>query len=94
MSGEQPLRGYEDAIPQLADVDVPAGEAFVPIESPRGEIGFYIVSDGSGRPYKAHVRAPSFYNLAAISKIAEGGLVADLVAIIGSLDPVLGDVDR
>jgi NADH-quinone oxidoreductase subunit D len=73
---------------------VPAGEAFVPIESPRGEIAFYIVSDGSGRPYKAHVRAPSFYNLAAISKIAEGGLVADLVAIIGSLDPVLGDVDR
>jgi NADH-quinone oxidoreductase subunit D len=73
---------------------VPAGEAFVPIESPRGQIGFYIVSDGSGKPYKAHVRAPSFYNLAAISKIAEGGLVADLVAIIGSLDPVLGDVDR
>jgi NADH-quinone oxidoreductase subunit D len=73
---------------------VPAGEAFVPIESPRGEIGFYIVSDGSGKPYKAHVRAPSFYNRAAISKIAEGGLVADLVAIIGSLDPVLGDVDR
>ena len=73
---------------------VPAGEAFVPVESPRGEMGFYIVSDGSGRPYKAHVRAPSFYNLAAISKISAGGLVADLVAIIGSLDPVLGDVDR
>jgi len=73
---------------------VPAGEAFVPIESPRGEMGFYIVSDGSGRPYKCHVRAPSFYNLAAISKMAQGGLVADLVALIGSLDPVLGDVDR
>jgi NADH-quinone oxidoreductase subunit D len=73
---------------------VPAGEAFVPIESPRGEIAFYIVSDGSGRPYKAHVRAPSFYNLAAISKMAEGLYVADLVALIGSLDPVLGDVDR
>ncbi|TAK25535.1 MAG: NADH dehydrogenase (quinone) subunit D [Chloroflexota bacterium] len=73
---------------------VPAGEAFVPIESPRGEIGFYIVADGSGKPYRAHVRTPSFYNLAAISKMAEGGLVADLVALIGSLDPVLGDVDR
>jgi NADH-quinone oxidoreductase subunit D len=73
---------------------VPSGEAFVPIESPRGEMGFYIVADGSGRPYKCHVRAPSFYNLAAISKMAEGGLVADLVALIGSLDPVLGDVDR
>ncbi len=73
---------------------VPAGEAFVPVESPRGEMGFYIVSDGSGKPYKAHVRAPSFYNLAAISKMAEGLYVADLVALIGSLDPVLGDVDR
>lgn len=73
---------------------VPAGEAFVPIESPRGEMGFYIVSDGTANPYKAHVRAPSFYNLSAIGKVAEGGLVADLVALIGSLDPVLGDVDR
>ena len=73
---------------------VPAGEIFLPIESPRGEIAFYMVSDGSGKPYRAHVRAPSFYNLAAITKIAEGGFVADLVALIGSLDPVLGDVDR
>lgn len=73
---------------------VPAGEAFVPVESPRGEMGFYIVSDGSGKPYKAHVRAPSFYNLAALPRMAQGGYVADLVALIGSLDPVLGDVDR
>ena len=72
----------------------PSGEGFSRIESPRGEIGFYIVSNGSGQPYKAHVRAPSFYNLAAISKMAEGLYVADLVALIGSLDPVLGAVDR
>ena len=73
---------------------VPAGEAYVAIESPRGELGFFIVSDGSGTPYRVRVRAPSFYNLQAISKIAEGAFVADLVAIIGSLDPIMGEVDR
>jgi len=73
---------------------VPAGEIYLPIESPRGEIGFYFVADGSGKPYRAHVRTPSFYNLSAIGRLAQGGLVADLVALIGSLDPVLGDVDR
>lgn len=73
---------------------VPAGETYTCIESPRGEIGYYVVADGSSKPYRVHVRAPSFANLQAISKIAEGGLVADLVAIIGSLDPILGEVDR
>ncbi|MDQ4076173.1 MAG: NADH dehydrogenase (quinone) subunit D [Chloroflexota bacterium] len=73
---------------------VPPGEAYVPLESPRGEMGFYIVSDGSAKPCRAHMRAPSFANLQAIAPMAEGGLVADLVAIIASLDPVLGGVDR
>ena len=73
---------------------VPPGEVYVCIESPRGELGYYVVADGSSKPYRVHVRAPSFANLQALGKIAEGGLVADLVAIIGSLDPVLGEVDR
>ena len=73
---------------------VPAGEIYSVTESPRGELGYYIIADGSSRPYRMHVRAPSFANLQAISKVAEGGLVADLVAIIGSLDPILGEVDR
>jgi NADH-quinone oxidoreductase subunit D len=72
----------------------PAGEAYVPIESPRGEIGFYIVSDGSGKPYRVHERAPSFNNLQVVPHMAVGGLVADLIAIIATVDPVLGEVDR
>ncbi len=73
---------------------VPAGEIYSCIESPRGELGYYIISDGSSKPYRVHVKAPSFANLQAIGRISEGGLVADLVAIIGSLDPILGEVDR
>jgi NADH-quinone oxidoreductase subunit D len=72
----------------------PAGEAYVPVESPRGELGFYIVSDGSGQPVRVHERAPSFANLQAISIMAKGGLVADLIAIIASIDPIMGEVDR
>jgi NADH-quinone oxidoreductase subunit D len=72
----------------------PAGEAYVGVESPRGELGFYIVSDGSGRPKRWHERAPSFANLQAIGLMAEGGLVADVVAIIASIDPIMGEVDR
>ncbi|HEY8477562.1 MAG TPA: NADH dehydrogenase (quinone) subunit D [Chloroflexota bacterium] len=72
----------------------PAGEAYAAVESPRGELGFYVVSDGSGRPKRVHERAPSFANLQAIPLMAEGGLVADLVAIIASVDPVMGEVDR
>jgi NADH-quinone oxidoreductase subunit D len=72
----------------------PAGEAYVGIESPRGEIGFYVVSDGSGRPIRVHERAPSFANLQALPKVTEGGLVADVVACIASFDPILGEVDR
>ena len=72
----------------------PAGEAYVGIESPRGEIGFYVVSDGSGRPVRVHERAPSFANLQALPTIVEGGVVADVVACIASMDPIMGEVDR
>ncbi|HYA45293.1 MAG TPA: NADH dehydrogenase (quinone) subunit D [Acidimicrobiales bacterium] len=73
---------------------VPAGDAYVPVESPRGELGCYIVSDGTARPYRLHVRAPSFANLQALSPMARGGFIPDLIACISSIDPVLGDVDR
>ncbi len=72
----------------------PVGEAYVPLESPKGEIGFYVVSDGTNRPYRAHMRPPSFMNLQALSKMAEGRLIADVVAIIGSIDIILGEIDR
>jgi NADH-quinone oxidoreductase subunit D len=73
---------------------VPAGEVYQCIESPRGELGYYIVSDGSARPYRCHVRAPSFVNLQIVPSVSRGALVADLIAILGSLDPVMGEVDR
>ena len=72
----------------------PVGEAYVPLESPKGEIGFYIVSDGTNRPYRAHMRPPSFMNLQALSSMCEGRLLADVVAVIGSIDIVLGEIDR
>jgi NADH-quinone oxidoreductase subunit D len=72
----------------------PPGEAYIGVESPRGELGFYIVSDGSGRPIRVHERAPSFANLQALPRIIEGGAVADVVACIASLDPIMGEVDR
>lgn len=72
----------------------PAGEAYVSIEAPKGELGYYIVSDGSTQPYRVRVRPPSFVNLQALDKMARGALVADLVAIIGTTDIVLGEVDR
>ncbi len=72
----------------------PVGEVYQAIESPRGELGFYIVSDGSPRPWRCHVRAPSFANLQALPGIIEGRLIADVVACIGSIDIVLGEIDR
>src|SRR5579864_4701515 len=72
----------------------PVGEAYVGVESPRGELGFYIVSDGTGRPIRVHERAPSFANLQALPTITVGGLVADVVACIASLDPIMGEADR
>jgi NADH-quinone oxidoreductase subunit D len=73
---------------------VPAGEVYQAVESPRGEMGYYIVSDGTAKPYRVHMRGPSFANLQALSKMCEGYLIADVVAAIGSIDVVLGDIDR
>ncbi len=73
---------------------VPAGQVYVPVESPRGELGAHIVSDGGTRPYRAHFRDPSFTNLQATAVMTEGGMVADVVVAIASLDPVMGGVDR
>lgn len=73
---------------------LPKGEVYAAVESPRGELGFHIVSDGTAKPYRLKINAPSFKNLQIVPHILPGGLVADVVAILGSLDPVLGDVDR
>ena len=73
---------------------VPEGEVYQAIESPRGELGFYMISDGSPDPYKVKVRAPSFANLHALGEITRGGLMGDVVAAIGSIDIVLGEIDR
>jgi len=73
---------------------VPAGEVYQTIESPRGEVGYYVVSDGTTHPYRVHVRGPSFGNLQAVPKMVVGTLIADVIASIGSMDFVLGDCDR
>jgi NADH-quinone oxidoreductase subunit D len=73
---------------------VPEGEVYSAVESPRGEMGYYVVSDGTAKPYRVHMRAPSFANLHVLGKMCEGRLIADVVAAIGSIDIVLGDVDR
>lgn len=72
----------------------PVGEAYVPVESPKGELGFYIVSDGSAYPWRMHERPPCFMNLQALPRMCVGRLIADVVAIIGSIDIVLGEIDR
>ncbi len=73
---------------------VPAGQAYVPVESPRGELGAHVVSDGGTRPFRAHFRDPSFTNLQGTSVMSEGGLIADVIVAIASIDPVMGGVDR
>jgi NADH-quinone oxidoreductase subunit D len=73
---------------------VPEGEAYQVIESPRGELGYYVVSDGTSTPYRVHMRTPSFGNLQATARMVEGTLIADVIAAIGSMDFVLGDTDR
>ena len=72
----------------------PVGEVYVSIEAPKGELGYFIVSDGSTQPYRLRVRPPSFVNLQALDKMVRGSLIADVVAVIGTLDIVLGEVDR
>jgi len=73
---------------------VPAGETYVGIESPRGEIGCYLVSDGGAKPYRMHTRAPSFTNLQAVPLLLRGGTLSDTVTVISTVDPVMGEVDR
>ena len=72
----------------------PVGEAYVSIEAPKGELGYYVVSDGSTQPYRVRVRPPSYVNLQALDRMVRGGLIADVVAIVGTLDIVLGEIDR
>jgi NADH-quinone oxidoreductase subunit D len=73
---------------------VPAGEVYQGVESPRGEMGYYIVSDGTAKPYRVHMRSPSFANMQVLAKMCEGRLIADVIAAIGSIDVVVGDIDR
>jgi NADH-quinone oxidoreductase subunit D len=73
---------------------VPAGQVYVAVESPRGELGFHAVSDGGTRPYRVHVRDPSFTNLQATAAMCEGGMLSDAIAAVASIDPVMGGVDR
>jgi NADH-quinone oxidoreductase subunit D len=75
-------------------IRVPAGQVYVAVESPRGELGAHMVSDGGTRPYRVHYRDPSFTNLQAVAAMCEGGMIADVIAAVASIDPVMGGVDR
>ncbi|MEN8171652.1 MAG: NADH-quinone oxidoreductase subunit D [Chloroflexota bacterium] len=101
----QSIRILKQALSDLPECDnclgkprysmrVPAGEAYGRVEGPKGELGFYVVSDGGPNPWRYHVRAPSFINVTALSKMCEGDKVADAIIILGSLDIVLGETDR
>ncbi len=71
-----------------------AGETYTAIEAPKGELGFYIVSDGTGHPWKLKIRSPSASNLQCLSTLVEGSMISDVVACIGSIDPVMGEADK
>jgi NADH-quinone oxidoreductase subunit D len=73
---------------------VPAGETYTAVEAPKGEFAVYLVADGSNRPYRCHIRAPGFPFLAAMDYMCKGHMLADSVAILGSLDIVFGEIDR
>jgi NADH-quinone oxidoreductase subunit D len=73
---------------------VPAGEIYMPVESPKGEFGVYLVSDGSNHPYRCHIRSPGYVHLSALDMMSRGHLLADAVSNIGSLDIVFGEIDR
>jgi NADH-quinone oxidoreductase subunit D len=75
-------------------IDPPVGEVYQGIESSKGELGFYIVSDGTGNPWRMKIRAPSMVNLSALPAMLKGGMVSDIVAVIGSIDPVMGEADK
>lgn len=89
---EIPAGDFIAKVPKV--IKPPAGELYFRSESPRGELGFYLVSDGSGKPYRLKCRAPSFSNLSVIRELVKGVKVADVIAILGSLDIVLGEIDR
>jgi len=72
----------------------PEGEVYASVEASKGELGFYVVSDGSNHPFRVRIRPPSFLNLSALPKMVEGRLIADVIAVIGSIDIVLGEIDR
>ena len=95
---EKVLTKMEELIHQFIIVtegfEAPKGEVYHGIESPKGELGFYVVSDGGASPHRMKIRSPSFVNLMALPPLAEGSLISDVVAIIASLDPVMGEVDR
>ena len=79
----------------IKDQDLyPSGDVYVATEVPKGELGFYFVSDGGSRPFRMHIRSPSFIHIASLGVVARGELIADLIANIGSLDVVLGESDR
>ena len=73
---------------------VPAGEVYQGIESPRGQMGYYIVSDGTAKPYRVHFRNPSYATLQALETMLKGRMLADVIAVVGSIDIVLGEIDR
>jgi NADH-quinone oxidoreductase subunit D len=101
---EQSLRIIEQAIDQIPEGDVqsaipkrikpPKGSVYARVENPRGELGYFIISDGNTNPFRVKVRAPSFVNLEILGELCKGYLVSDVVAILGSIDIVLGEVDR
>ena len=101
---EQSLNILEQALEQIPEGDVASavpkrirpnpGETYTRTESPRGEIGFYVVSDGTGSPYRVKGRSPAFVNLSVVPEISKGSMIADLIAIVGSVDIVLGEIDR
>ena len=75
-------------------INPPVGDVYFSAENPKGELGFYIVSDGSGHPWKMKIRSPSFCNLQALPIMLKGQMISDLVAIVGSIDPVMGEADK
>ena len=75
-------------------INPPVGDTYFSVENPKGELGFYIVSNGSGHPWKMKIRSPSFCNIQALPLMCEGQMISDVVAIIGSIDPVMGEADK
>jgi NADH-quinone oxidoreductase subunit D len=78
----------------MEGIKPPAGEVYMGVENPKGELGYYLVSDGTAKPVRWRIRPPSFLNLAALPKLCEGALLADVIAINASVDIVMGEIDR